>query len=1394
MKTKANVWEGTRFQTFSPMPPPAPPPALHYISILPNNYVQLSSPQTNKFFTTSNTFTPHLRTIITTYSTTLNYSTLFSHLHNFKTTITPTETLLRTETPTRRHTSWFPSIAGAISYQFLCGRQKILSKILLTTLTHPRSIASSITNAIQLLNNFTSSTSSIMSIAPNRSNNRYEALADDDPHPPVDNANPSTLSNTDTEPPVDNAHPSNPSNTSTELTLPDNPSTMGQITDPNQPDPNQPSEPTEMSVAPPADPTHTTFPLNHMTPPNPPLQHTHTTTINTNSSPTHPQPTHMTTINQQPTLTTTINQPLQYTTFNLQPTHTTTLPTTTQPNPFHLQPTHTTQPIFLPTTTQPNHLTHHTNTTQHYTQLTTLDTAVTQPTYLTQPTYNLSPTPITYTEHTQPYPHFPTYTNTTQLGPHSHTTPDQTSTHLPNPFTTYTTPYQNITHTPYQNIPHTNLTTSPPSPNTMPNTITNHTVAHNNPHYQPHLINYPKTTHATLTNQSPDTTYHTYNTAQRTTFPHQHSEPELPQDPINYQQPHQPLNSVNLMHQIQQFTHTQPHSTNTQYPQPTTTSPDQEEPSPINQPANDPTKTTATNTQTLATPSYASIAASNPTSEWLPAKPTHKKKPTPTPIPTQLIQASKLVWRDITDHNLQMQNDLAYQTLLITERRGDLNRPVVWLRFYLDITAPISKAPTPLEHESIVRTIISSAEFDFEVDIAWINTLQDPITIGSRKVYETYAALSPRITPNTTNTHHQTLDTLLATIEDYLVWLFADTTPIRNTFEPQANINFYEFSLPSVNDIECYLGFFIEGLEPSLLFNDTRAENTATHREIAADIFRSFRTLYNETYPTTPLPNGLARIKTQHETNCIISTRSSYIHTYKTSIVGITFSSTNPLAEKLKDAIRLLCIQNTRTLRICGNKVTITLHEAQGLSIETKKHIITTNSKMKDETTHIIFRNIPAASGILDDPDTISTIADCIPYCKGLFIDLSHGRLSPKITCVVSRDISTSYSLKLEDVTRTIQAFPDNQVPPTQTNIPPPTLTPPRGRGRTNYKQITSPAISQRKNIPLLTSLITTKERSYYALINGKGGHSTANVYHCSYEGDNLRYLVDHVNFNCCEQRNTWEEAFRLFTTYYPHCTTQEDIDFMNLNAPIDASNLNNPCPRIQHRISLAHRSNAITENMNFTFTANLSNPEIYQYRTLASQRKHNMPNIDSNTSAYDYLPLNFAPRKAKLPESTIYFIDKQHMNEQSSIILPLQPSTFATNSHQPPDNSDQTTMPPPKSPPRRQPTTTLPAPNTTIDNNTVATSSQNTYHKNIYNNKDTTNLLNIHQINAAHQTLDEMSIISQTESLTLSQTYASASKRQRYNSINSPTYTPTTTQPSFVNFLVPLHTTPSII
>lgn len=186
----------------------------------------------------------------------------------------------------------------------------------------------------------------------------------------------------------------------------------------------------------------------------------------------------------------------------------------------------------------------------------------------------------------------------------------------------------------------------------------------------------------------------------------------------------------------------------------------------------------------------------------------------------------------------------------------------------------------------------------------------------------------------------------------------------------------------------------------------------------------------------------------------------------------------------------------------------------------------------------------------------------------------------------------------------------------------------------------------------------------------------------------------------------------------------------MNANAPLEASNLNNPCPYFRNMIKTY--TPTTTE---VTWTLNLADPVIAQLRRSASNR---MGQLDPSTS-YDFLPSNFGrPKVFTLPTPTITFLQQHHTrpthtaqpsNTSAFLLLPSSTVTPTPNNN-----------PTPSLPQQPQPTVHLPSLYTTDNRSTM----------------------DISQIHTRHQpTEDDMSQLSHlTETISVSQKSGPSPKR----------------------------------
>jgi hypothetical protein len=149
-------------------------------------------------------------------------------------------------------------------------------------------------------------------------------------------------------------------------------------------------------------------------------------------------------------------------------------------------------------------------------------------------------------------------------------------------------------------------------------------------------------------------------------------------------------------------------------------------------------------------------------------------------------------------------------------------------------------------------------------------------------------------------------------------------------------------------------------------------------------------------------------------------------------------------------------------------------------------------------------------------------------------------------------------------------------------------MTPQQHRGRGRSKVSFNPS-QFTKNLPIQTSLQASKHMKYHVIISGMGGIATAKIYFAHFDDNNIHTLTNGIAHSLHKSYGTFSEALAAFQVYYLHCTTKHLIDFMNVNAQLESSNLNNPCPYF--RSLLGNYTPDPTKEA--TWTMNLSNPTI---------------------------------------------------------------------------------------------------------------------------------------------------------------------------------------------------------
>ena len=128
-----------------------------------------------------------------------------------------------------------------------------------------------------------------------------------------------------------------------------------------------------------------------------------------------------------------------------------------------------------------------------------------------------------------------------------------------------------------------------------------------------------------------------------------------------------------------------------------------------------------------------------------------------------------------------------------------------------------------------------------------------------------------------------------------------------------------------------------------------------------------------------------------------------------------------------------------------------------------------------------------------------------------------------------------------------------------------------------------------------------------------------AGIYKGHFDDDHLRLLAEHDSFPLNRKYNNEYQAFQYFRSYYPSCKSFAHIKFMNYNAPIEATNINNPSPRIQQLIQTSNNNNH--KELPY-FHPDRLEPFIVLSRTAASNRMKALGKTPSHS--FDFLPANY--------------------------------------------------------------------------------------------------------------------------------------------------------------------------
>lgn len=682
-----------------------------------------------------------------------------------------------------------------------------------------------------------------------------------------------------------------------------------------------------------------------------------------------------------------------------------------------------------------------------------------------------------------------------------------------------------------------------------------------------------------------------------------------------------------------------------------------------------PTSHNTTPTDHSDPPTYADIAATNP----IPNYPTDdvetideedttpftivppRTRPTHAP-PTHgisgVISASSELWNEHENTRILNQDDLNNQRRRLTEGRvhsiQDVTRLSMWIKFYFPTVIPtLPVAPNILQQELAIDHIIALTHVDYPIDRIFIGTLTQPYTFDNVQCFLCFAALSPAstLTYGASQANTRTALTHLYTLENRLHRLFRDPSQYRSTTTASSTnipplLPHITFKLPHVNHHTEYISFIISGLPPQVPHNDV-----ATLRELAADIFRSITNTYTATTQARTLPSVLLRHTSRFHINQLLSVRAWSLTTPTLSTTSrgrgrgrrpnqttterllalVTATSSNPAVEFV-NLVSSLNPNHDVPFSICGGKLDITLIPYHTLPRPNTPAFFPMLQRIKTANTanysmsHVrIVRDLPVNQRTISTPTHITRMVQNTPLCRAIVVNLQNGRTEPSITCLLEHSTDTTINSNTElfnTLARTITEFDISPKPPSHSaqlhqhfpsTISVTTTTSPTATPTPNTHQFG-------RSLP--TTICTNPSSlRYHVLPNPAGGIAYAGVYKGHFDNDNYRIIAEHVSHPYFKSFSTEWEAMHYFRLFFPQCTTRAKILFLNYNAPMESSNMNNPSPRLRQLIGTSTNNPRVRT----LFEPDNLEPFIVLSRQAASRRmrEQGLTPIDS----FDFLP-----------------------------------------------------------------------------------------------------------------------------------------------------------------------------
>jgi len=621
----------------------------------------------------------------------------------------------------------------------------------------------------------------------------------------------------------------------------------------------------------------------------------------------------------------------------------------------------------------------------------------------------------------------------------------------------------------------------------------------------------------------------------------------------------------------------------------------------------------------------------------------------------------------------------------VASSKGGNNRAGIWVQIRIPLAkgCTSSAIPTAEEEEDIMDGLIATAQLPFLVDRVQHFCLDEAVQIGEQSHFIGYLLFSPEVTRAHAKPGFVFPATQMAHLENALHELLANDERYRGIPSMPPCIHHIKLRLPVVNSTTEQVHFVMQGLPPSFLQNNG-GDDVLTFRHAARDLVIAIRGHYRMLNAKVP-DIIAAAARNSHTAASIISLKNVRVakkggRGKGDNILMIAITGDPSAGPAMRAAIADLA---DVALFIAGGSYEIKiLPEVTGRNREKLQSFTVAADRHLFKCNKIIVRE-----GVCLGQQAIGRAVDMtmlIPDCQGVIPVLRHGRTNPTFNFLLAYT-RNNVRLNAAAIAAAIcRAIPELAPPPSATPAP---VLPARGtaHGRGFYPQA-SPAVAiaprthqhGRGGPPRIatypgrgrggrggesfrkatTSRIERRISAackYHIMVNPRYGIYCVGVYYGHWDDDGIKLMVEGCSHKIHFSSDLEMDAYQRLMYWHPQCTGPKEVDRMQRNCILTASNLNNPSIKVRERIG--DYSRARSHGAEFICDgAEEMSPEMFASRSAASRRMRAHGAEATPWLSYDFLS----------PAEQQEMVDREAENAaasgqaaEASRITPQQPPPF---------------------------------------------------------------------------------------------------------------------------------------